>query len=139
MLTAVLGDAATSEIDAPAQSLGAAVTDLFEEARRRRRRRFLIITAFVSVGLAVAGGLLIAGGAGQRFGGPPTHSNSRGPTGGTATHAPPPAARPLIPKRQPFCGSGAVFLVPHASATSASLLPCYAVRLPTDISTTPTP
>ncbi len=139
MPAAVLDKAATSDIDLPTQSLGAAVTDLFEEARRRRRRRILLITAFVSVVLAVAGGLLIAGGAGQRFGGPPAHSSSRGPTGGTATHAPPPAVRQVTPKGQSFCGNGAVFLAPHASATSASLLPCYALKLPTDISTAPSP
>ena len=55
---------------------------LFEEARQRRRKRMVFGSVIVCLVLAFGGTFLILGGAGNLFGGPPTHSGSRGPSGG---------------------------------------------------------
>ena len=140
MSLAALDPPTTSDVEPLAESLGAEVTSLFEQARRRRRRRVLVTTMIACVTLFLGAWFLITGGAGRWFGGPPAHFSNSGPMGGTTTHLPSPTSHPVTPLGQPVCGKGITFLAPNGTATSASLLPCFeAPKFPKGVATFPSP
>jgi hypothetical protein len=80
-----------------------------------------------------------AGGAGHFFGGPPSLSGSRGPSGGQVTHQPLPAGQRPNAIGSAICNKGVVPPVSRSTKASASLLPCYKLNLPEGVRTFPSP
>jgi hypothetical protein len=109
----------------PPESRGSDISLLFPEARRRRRKRLLWFGTVLAVVIALGLTVLVVGGTGRIFGGPPAISSIRGPSGVPAAHQPAPSRPGPSATHPAICSKAIVPLASRDTGASASLLPCY--------------
>jgi hypothetical protein len=109
----------------PSEPPGSDTSSLFPEARRRRRTRLLWYGTVLAVVIALGLAVLVVGGTGHIFGGPPAISTSRGPSGVPPAHQPAPSRHGSSATHRAICSKAIVPLAPRDTGASASLLPCY--------------